>query len=104
MKKCFFFIPGILLPLLFCQAQTVNIRSLTIGDTVPDMEFNNVINYHSPKTKLSDFKGRFVILDFWATWCGGCIEGFPHLDSMQNRFGDKLKVILVNTKETRDNE
>ena len=66
---------------LFCismasvYAQTNEIKPLTIGDKVPDVEFENVINYSDKKVRLSDFKGKLMILDFWATWCTSCIAG-----------------------------
>ena len=74
---------------------------LSIGDKVPDLEFS-MVNYPSSTAKLSDFRGKLVILDFWATWCTSCINRFPKMDSLQKLFGDKLQVILVNTKHTRD--
>ncbi|MBA4320844.1 MAG: alkyl hydroperoxide reductase [Flavobacterium sp.] len=39
--------------------------------------------------KLSDFKGKVVILDFWATWCGPCKRGIPDLIALKKEFGNK---------------
>src|SRR3977135_207668 len=55
------------------------IKSLSVGDKVPEIEFQ-MLNYSSPVAKLSDFKGKLLLLDFWATWCGPCIGSFPKLD------------------------
>lgn len=44
--------------------------------------------------RLSDFKGRAVILDFWATWCQPCRASMPHLDTMQSRFERQGLVVL----------
>lgn len=71
------------------------IKPLKIGDTVPDIEFDNVLNYKSSKVRLSDFKGKLLILDFWATWCAPCIGAFPKLDSIQNEFGNKIQILSV---------
>jgi cytochrome c biogenesis protein CcmG, thiol:disulfide interchange protein DsbE len=38
---------------------------------------------------LSSFKGRVVVIDFWATWCTTCKEGFKGLNSLQNKFKDQ---------------
>jgi thiol-disulfide isomerase/thioredoxin len=46
---------------------------------------------------LDAFKGKVVILDFWATWCAPCRDEFPVLDRLQARFGSKgLVVVAVN--------
>ncbi len=44
--------------------------------------------------RLSDFKGKAVVLDFWATWCGPCRASMPHLNEMQGRFSGKGLVVL----------
>ncbi len=104
MKKCFFFMQGILLPILFCSAQKPVTRPLDIGDKVPDITFHNIINYKSRSAKLSDLKGKLVIFDFWTIHCGGCIATFPHLDSLQKIFGKNLQLFLVSTKAGGDDE
>jgi len=78
-----------------------DIKPLEIGDIVPDIVFNNVINYKKSSARLSDFKGKVVILDFWATWCGACIKGFPKIQALQE-FNDGVQFILVSTPKTRD--
>lgn len=90
-----------LLPLL-CGAQVPPIKPLTIGDTVPDIVFNHVINYKDKKIQVSQFKGKLVILDFWATTCMSCIYGFAKSDSLQYQFKDSIQIILVNPEISRD--
>lgn len=75
---------------------------LGFGDPVPDIRFEQFINYSSSNAKLSDFKGKLVILDFWATWCTSCLYGFPKLDSLQKVFGKRMQVMLINSKVTGD--
>jgi len=80
------------------QAQQPALKPLSIGDTVPDITINNILNYKTTSGKLSDFKGKLIILDFWSSWCSSCIALFPHLDSLQHAWADDLQIILVNTK------
>ena len=49
------------------------------------------------QVKLSDYQGKVVVLDFWATYCPPCLEEVPHLDALQRRFGPQgLQVIGLN--------
>jgi cytochrome c biogenesis protein CcmG, thiol:disulfide interchange protein DsbE len=44
-------------------------------------------------TTVPNTKGKFVLIDFWATWCGPCRKAIPELNAIQKKFGDKLVVI-----------
>jgi thiol-disulfide isomerase/thioredoxin len=77
------------------------IKNLVIGDLMPDLKFE-MLGYKEPTANLSDFKGKLLILDFWATWCSTCIKQFPKLDSLQNKFSDKIMVLPVGFDARRE--
>ena len=53
--------------------------------------------------KLSDYKGKTVYLDFWASWCGPCKQSFPWMNDMQSRYGAKgLRVVGINVDQKTD--
>lgn len=55
----------------------------------------NYLEYNSQKLKLSDYSGKIVILDFWATWCAPCREGIPDLIELKSEFGEKIEIIGI---------
>jgi len=75
-------------------------KSLEIGDTVPALSFNTLQKTNS-KSSLADYKGKFIILDFWNTYCLSCIESMPKLDSLQLKFDNSLQFLMI-TEQSRD--
>jgi len=45
---------------------------------------------------IADYKGKVVLIDFWETWCGPCLQVFPAMDSLQNEYPDDFVVLAVN--------
>ncbi|MBC7330544.1 TlpA family protein disulfide reductase [bacterium] len=52
--------------------------------------------------KLSDLKGKVVLIDFWATWCPPCREELPIIEKLHQEFKDKNLVVLGISNEDRD--
>jgi thiol-disulfide isomerase/thioredoxin len=51
--------------------------------------------------KLSDYKGKVVIVDFWATWCGPCRRGIPDLIDIQKQYGNDVVVIGISLDQNK---
>lgn len=67
-----------------------------IGQKAPELDIEDWAN-GSPLT-ADDLKGKVVLLDFWAIWCGPCIATFPHLREWQEKYSDKGLVIIGMTR------
>lgn len=66
--------------------------SLSKGN--PSPEFVNYENFKGKATSLSDFKGKYVYIDIWATWCGPCKKEIPYLKELEKRYHDKNIVFV----------
>jgi thiol-disulfide isomerase/thioredoxin len=73
-------------------------RGTQLGQAAPDFTMSDL---KGNTVKLSDLKGKVVILDFWATWCGPCIQSFPAMQQVANKYKDNpnVKILFVNTYE-----
>ncbi len=72
-------------------------RGKLTGHTAPELNFSwwaNPNDANESFAKLSDLKGKVVVLDFWATWCGPCIASFPNVKELQAHY-DGYDVIIV---------
>jgi DsbE subfamily thiol:disulfide oxidoreductase len=71
------------------------------GKPAPEFE---LISLDGKATRLSDFRGKAVLLNFWATWCGPCRIEMPWFADLQNRFGGQgFQIVAVALDENADN-
>ena len=68
--------------------------AIKTGDAFPDLSSFKL------EGKLPDLKGKVVIVDFWASWCGPCKESFPAMSELQAKYGAQgLVIVAVNEDE-----
>lgn len=76
-------------------AQQPVLFPLQKGDTLPDLEVSISTGDTMNTGHLSEYKGKLLLLDFWATYCSSCIQSLPHMLQLQREFGDKIKILIV---------
>ncbi|MTI87273.1 MAG: TlpA family protein disulfide reductase [Balneolaceae bacterium] len=59
-----------------------------------DLEENEV--------RLADYKGKVVLVDFWESWCGPCLQTFPVMDSLKNEYPEDFVILAVNLNSSDD--
>jgi thiol-disulfide isomerase/thioredoxin len=70
-----------------------------VGNPVPDVEGTDL---DGKKVKLSSFRGKVVLLDFWATWCGPCVAMIPHERELVSKLSDKpFALVSVSVDEEK---
>ena len=63
-----------------------------------------LLDLNGKKVNLTELKGKIVVVDFWATWCGPCIASFPGMQKMVNKYKDDpyIKFVFIDTWERGD--
>jgi thiol-disulfide isomerase/thioredoxin len=77
------------------------INNLQPGALAPDFSFTSL---EGQPFKLSDFRGKFILLDFWATWCGPCIGEIPNLKATFDEFGGDKRFTIMSLSMDADRE
>jgi len=67
------------------------------GESAPDFQVDTM---DGKTVKLSDYKGKKVILNFWATWCGYCVDEMPALQKITENYSDVVVLTVTRNDET----
>ncbi len=68
-------------------------KSLEPGDAAPDFV---VRTFDGHEVRLSDYKGKVVLVNFWASWCGPCMAEIPALKATENAFAKDSRFVMIN--------
>lgn len=79
-------------PLDLGEIEVDMLKRVNIGDAAPGFQAPTL---DGGTIKLEDFRGKFVLLDFWATWCGPCIAETPNLKDAFEAFGEGGKFAMI---------
>jgi thiol-disulfide isomerase/thioredoxin len=72
------------------------------GSASPSFDYEN---HKGGKTKLEDFKGRYVYVDVWATWCGPCRAEIPSLKKVEEKYhGKNIEFVSISIDVAKDHE
>ncbi|MDE7402837.1 MAG: TlpA family protein disulfide reductase [Muribaculaceae bacterium] len=82
---------------LTAEKRMAELQSGTLD--APDFTFRDI---EGKNVSLSDFKGKWVIIDFWGTWCPWCIKGFPELKEAYKEYSGKLEILGVACNDPYD--
>jgi len=69
-----------------------------VGQPAPEISAKEWINLKAPLT-LARLRGKVVLVEFWATWCGPCVEGIPHLNELRRKYAGKNFQLLTFVEE-----
>ena len=72
-----------------------------IGKPCTDFILKNVDYYNKKEVTFADFKGKWLVLDFWSKTCISCIQSFPEVNAMQKEFGDRVQFMLVGIQDPK---
>ena len=79
--------------------EAVKNDTITIGSQVPELGLKDL---HGHVLELKSLRGKYVVLDFWGSWCTWCIKGFPKLKEYYAKYKDRLEIVGIDCNDTAE--
>lgn len=74
-------------------------KRVSVGSVAPDFELKSI---NGSMLKLSDLKGKFIVIDFWGAWCYWCMKGVPQMKEYYAKYKDKVEFIGVDVRDKEE--
>lgn len=74
---------------------------LDVGDVMPDLSIPNLVNREKKSVTISEYKGKLLILDFWATWCAPCVAMMPKTATLEKKFEGKVEFLPITFQDAK---
>ena len=81
------------------QSRRAAQEQITEGAEAPDFTLKTI---DGKNLALSSLRGKYVVIDFWGSWCGWCIKGFPEMKKYYARYKDRLEILGVDCNDPED--
>ncbi len=79
--------------------QRENQKNIAEGKPAPEFTLDDI---NGNPLALSSLRGKFVVLDFWGSWCGWCIKGIPQMKEYYAKYNDKLEILGIDCGDTQE--
>ena len=83
----------------YLKQKEIEGKTLEEGSEAPDFTLNDI---NGKPLTLSSLRGKYLVLDFWGSWCGWCIKGFPEMKEYYAKYKDKMEILGVDCNDTEE--
>lgn len=84
-------------PVAGSQEVKVVSQNIAEGQMAPDFTLKDL---QGNDLALSSLRGKYVVLDFWGSWCGWCIKGIPDMKKYYAKYEDRMEILGIDCRDT----